>query len=739
VASILDLFNKTPKKDESDHGNLIASTTHGTEIFGGDFFEEYLNEILGNEWAKMADRMRRSSDQVGMLLTLVKNPIIGATWDIDFKTETEEEIKIKEFIEFNLFELIDFNQFIEEALTFIEFGHSVFEVVYRPQIRHLRFPNTITLKKFSFIDPKTIEEWHVRRDGNLESLRQCADGDLQVDVIVSADKLMTFAINKEGANFEGRSLLRPIFGNWKRKQEFLKIKAIGIERTSTGTPIGILPQGADSDTKRSVLQKILKAFISHQRSSVVVPHGTEIKNFELSFDADKVENAITKERMGMSQSFLAGFMDLSTSSGTGSFALSNNLMNIFFGSIQLYANKVSYELNKIIKTLVDVNFGEQLIYPKLKASNITDKIGKDFVEQISVLTQRGYLAPNPTTKEFIRKKLNLPESDLEEETEEIIDPVDPTAPPPKPAKELKVKSLLSHRGHLPPRAAFEELPKKDKSITLAVKNKNAAVKLIEKDKKDLRELMQTELTARRDKILGSSKKIMNSSERGKRNKVLDQRLPDIKKYKDLIFDSLVKTSIESTNQAKREVGFDQIELADKEDLAKLTPKTRERLKAEVELIIATQEADLLKNLYFPFNNNFDNTDSTDKVLEDMKISSNRYVNGQAISTGAANFVSNAVNNSRNDVYQTPAVFEEIESFTIFNPSPEAAICVELSGRVITTEQYANGDLPPYHHNCNTIVVANKKGAKGNPTINPLGLAFTGTPSEVEKIIKSQTF
>lgn len=719
MASIFDLLKRTPKKDESDHKNFTASSTHGTEIFSGDFFEEYLTEILGNEWAKIADRMRRSSDQIGMLLTLVKNPIIGATWDIDFKTETDEEKEIKEFIEFNLFELINFNQFIEEVLTFIEFGHSVFEVVYRPQIRHLRFPNTITLKKFSFIDPKTIEDWNVRRDGDLESLRQCADGDLAVDVTIEANKLMTFAINKEGANFEGRSLLRPILGNWKRKQEFLKLKAMGHERSTMGTPIGVLPQGADKDEKRKILQKILAAFISHQRSTVVVPHGTEIKNFELSFSAAELETAIKSERQGMSQSFLAGFMDLGQSSSTGSFALSNNLMNIFFGSIQLYANKISYELNKIIKTLVKVNFGEQLIYPKMKASNITDKIGKDFVEQIAMLTDKGYLAPNPTTKEFIRKKLDLPESDLEEEI--IIDPLDP-ATPPEPT---------------PPRPATQ-LTTNDKSITFATKNKNAAVKLIEEDKKDLKELMQTELTARRDKLLDSSKKVMNSNQRGIRNKVLDQRLPDIKKYKDLVFNFLVETSIKSTNQAKREVGFNQIEFADKEDLAKLTSKTKERLNAEVTLIIATQEADLLKNLYFPFNNNFDNTDSTDKVLEDMKISSGRYITGQAISTGAANFVSNAVNNSRNDIYQTPEVFEEIESFTIVNPSPVAAICVELAGRTITPDQYKNGILPAYHHNCNTIVVANKKGAKGNPNINPLGLSFTGTPAEVEKIIKSQT-
>ena len=267
---------------------------------------------------------------------------------------------------------------------------------------------------------------------------------------------------------------------------------------------------------------------------------------------------------------------------------------------------------------------------------------------------------------------------------------------------------------------------------------NASVKLIDDDREDLQQLMVENLTIRRDQLLSSTRKIMDGKEGGKRNKVISQKLPKSKEYRKLVFDFLVDTSIKATNQAKTEVGFSQIEFATKEELGKLTPKTKERLRAEVDLIIDTQESDLSKNLYFPFNNSLENTDSTNEVIAEMKVSSDRYIAGPAVRTGAANFVSSAVNNAKNDIYQTPEVFEEIESFTITNPSPKAAICIELAGRTITSEQYINGILPPFHHQCNTIVVANKKGAKGNPTINPLGLTFTGSPEKIERIIKSNT-
>ena len=94
--SIFDLLKFKPKPLEKDSKNFVASSTSGTEIFSGQFFEEYLQEVTGRRWALIADRMRRSSDQINMLLTLVKTPIISANWNVDYAEESAEDEKMKE-------------------------------------------------------------------------------------------------------------------------------------------------------------------------------------------------------------------------------------------------------------------------------------------------------------------------------------------------------------------------------------------------------------------------------------------------------------------------------------------------------------------------------------------------------------------------------------------------------------------------------------------------------------------
>ena len=112
---------------------------------------------------------------------------------------------------------------MQESLTFLEFGHSVFEVVYRPLVKDPLHGDRIAFKNFSFISPKTISRWNVNRDSTLNSIhQQVYGGDLQNDTVINANKLLVFTIDQEGANFEGISKLRPIYGNWKRKQSYLR-------------------------------------------------------------------------------------------------------------------------------------------------------------------------------------------------------------------------------------------------------------------------------------------------------------------------------------------------------------------------------------------------------------------------------------------------------------------------------------------------------------------------------------
>jgi len=117
----------------------------------------------------------------------------------------------------------------------------------------------------------------------------------------------------------------------------------------------------------------------------------------------------------------------------------------------------------------------------------------------------------------------------------------------------------------------------------------------------------------------------------------------------------------------------------------------------------------------------------------------KYVGGPSVRTAGPNVVANAVNLARNAVYQKKETLEQIESFIFTNPSPEAAICIELRNRVFTKEEYIVTDkLPPLHHHCNSFIVAQITGRSGNKSVSPPGLSIQGTDKQIEQIQKSIT-
>src|SRR5687768_10117097 len=111
-----------------------ARGSSGTNVAGGYIREEYLRLLQGKAKARIYDEMRRSDTQVSMLLGALKNPLVQAEWTID---EAEGEVDGKDqhaaFVRHALLndEDVDFRTFVQEALTFVEFGHSVFEITHK--------------------------------------------------------------------------------------------------------------------------------------------------------------------------------------------------------------------------------------------------------------------------------------------------------------------------------------------------------------------------------------------------------------------------------------------------------------------------------------------------------------------------------------------------------------------------------------------------------------------------------
>ena len=854
--------------------------TSGTEIYAGYFDEDYLTKIKGLQGAKLFDEMRRGDSQIAMLLSVVKNPIKSAKWNIEPFDDSDEAKEHADFIRFALFDDIQnpktgkrktWRDFLDEALTNVEFGYSMFEIVHRYVRGHKVWGDYVGLRDLGFRSQKTIEQWGVRKDGSLDFVRQQVNGDVEVDATMAGEHLLILSLNKEGDNYEGISLIRPCYGNWFRKNHYQKFMAIGMEKASMGVPVVEMSEDfigqSDYEDQYAKLKELIDAFSANETNGFILPAGAKLVDYKISFDAEKVQKGIDSEDIKMTKRFLANFMELGMEGGGGSYALGSDLSDIFLSGITYIADGLCEKVNmQIIEKLVKARFGDVEGFPKLVCEGINDKAGKEFAEIISSLDSQGLIQKSDKLHSFLHNRYGLPDYDPDLEPDEPDDPDLPPSTPSDPVDDpedeveddedddvelddhivqpnekvfsenvgvlgdegvdaliasaldeinttVKKPELLKgvkagyklHEKY--GRGEKSELSEKlfngeplDRTDLIVLANinmmseayrpehklddggcdhptityamhggdavcgwaKNALEKIdahvdaailadpkienlrpsvfIDRASKDMQEQMQIRLLDRSDEMLKRVDKVLrgDGNDSQKTSKVLDIKMPRAKQYQDFMRDTLGEIGVKTQKATLEEVGKPELKLSEK-DFKGLPKKTRDRIKNEIELVAQYQDADIEKMIYFAVNDELAKKTPVAKIIDNIKKNRNKYIASGVVFTQATNLLSKVVNGVRNDVYQEPEVFDDIESFIFVNHNPKSAICQNLTGRVFSKEEYETSDnLPPLHHNCKSVIQAQTVGKKGNKPIDPKGLTPSGTDEELEKILKSKT-
>lgn len=401
--------------------NTQARGSSGTLVNAGYPAEEYLYTLRGRERANVYEKMRRGDGQISMCLAAVKNPIKSCLWEIDpgkvgdEEKATDEAIKDAAFIKHILFEDLDlpWTKKLSEILTMIDFGHSVFEITHKAVIDHPTFGSYIGIQSLGWRSPRTIERWNLDlQTGKLASITQMAFGDLQRFVEIPVQFLLTFALNQEGSNYEGISMLRPCYGSWKRKELYLKLNAIGIEKFAVQTPLIEVPEDKMNDPNNPELQNVINAiaaYTSGESGYFAYPAGWKIDLKASTFDPSKVDDSVDREDTRMAKAFLCNFLELGMSGGGGAFALSEDLSDFMLDGLEFIAKEVEAQINDVlIPMLIKLNFGERETYPKLKHSNLSDKAGSELANMLKELGMTRWLTPEDGDEDHLRRRMGLP-------------------------------------------------------------------------------------------------------------------------------------------------------------------------------------------------------------------------------------------------------------------------------------------------------------------------------------------
>lgn len=671
--------------------HVVESGSSGTENYSGYLSEEYLQKLKGSAAADIYDQMRRSDATVAMLLSAITNPIKGASWLIESKDESETGKKIKEFIEHIIFNDLDkcWTDKLGEILTFVPFGFSVFEKTHKVVIGHKKFGNYNGIKALAWRSQKTIERWNLNQEtSQLESVSQQSFGDAGKLVDINADNLIIFTLNREGDNFEGISALRPCYGPFLRKNTYLKLIAIGVEKYAVPTPTLKVPEGKETSDQFTNAIEVLKRYVTHQQSYITMPEGWEIAFTTNNFDADKIKQVIEMENGEMIKSFMANFLLLGQS-GSGSYALSTDLSDFFLGGIEHLANLICETFNRaIIPELVRLNFGDVDTFPKLKAAGIRDRAGKELAEVVSMLVEKGVITKDEQLEIDLRNRYDLPtKAEPETKTNNI-------SPKPEETKQLSESNSIETQ-----------------EIKLADPKK-----AIKDDSAIYLEIMQRHLEKIGKIAIQKMTKDWKSSPDGQKVSVAnDIQFSGLADYKKELLQAMVDASDRALKEVRKTVPSKKnIRLA---EFDSLPSGIKKRLKMLSDLVLDAQISDMNKALAFGYMSSMGSTDSEMLLFQDLEEKMTKMVFGPSVTTGAANLSSEVVNESRQAFFYDDEVFDQIESFTFINNDPVSPICQSLAG---VTFDKNDPDLdryrPPLHHNCKSTLMPNLVNRKGNPEV-----------------------
>lgn len=291
------------------------------------------------------------------------------------------------------------SEHLSHALLMLQYGHSVFEQVYRPDGDRLR------LRKLGWRPPQTLIKFEVAPDGGLKWVEQpsIAGGD---PVRIPVDRLVVYSHERRGARWQGRSLLRPAYKNWLLKDRLLRVQTQTIDRNGMGVPVYY---GADGEEDLSKGLSLAKSFRSGESAGAAVPYSAMLKLQGVEGRTPDAEPAIRYHDEQIARAVLAHFLNLGTQ--TGSWALASVQADTFVQSLQMVAQYIAdVATQHIVEDLVDANWGPDEPAPSVIFEEIGTRQAAT-AQALKLLTDAGLLHPDEPTEQALRQAHGLPAPD----------------------------------------------------------------------------------------------------------------------------------------------------------------------------------------------------------------------------------------------------------------------------------------------------------------------------------------
>lgn len=406
--------------------------TTGLKVYAGNVYEEFLQAL---EWPKGNKIYREMSDNdpvIGAMLFAIEMLIRGVKWRVEPASESPEDVELAEFIESCMHDMEKpWSEVISDVITFIPFGFSVHEIVYKkrmgPKNPNRKFKSKFNdgkwgWRKLPIRAQETINQWLYDDDHNLVGVRQDLIDGGSVDI--PEHRFLLFRTNSRKDNPEGRSALRNAYRPWYMKKFIEELEGIGIERDLAGLPIAYVPSRImspnatdDEVNLYNRVKRVVENVRQNEQAGVVFPsdadeRGNKLYEFQLLSSSGKKQfntnEIISRYNSTIAQTVLADFI-LIGHKGVGSFALSSDKTKLFAMAIGAWLDSISEIFNsKAIPLLLEANGVDVDVMPRIRYSDIEKRSLDEISQYVERLTRTGNILPDEGLENHLRDLGDLP-------------------------------------------------------------------------------------------------------------------------------------------------------------------------------------------------------------------------------------------------------------------------------------------------------------------------------------------
>lgn len=422
----------------------------GLKQYGGIIDEEFLRRLRGTYGIKTYREMSDNSSTVGAIFFLIKALCRQVEWRVEPAGTEQAALDQAEFVESCLIDMsLTWEDFISEVLSFLNYGWSYFETIYKVRRGDTANPSTrsqfddgkIGWRKLAFRAQDTLYRWEFdEEDDGLRGMHQMSPFKNHT-AYVPIEKALLFRTEVTKGNPEGRSILRNAVIDYHYLKRISNIEAIGIERDMTGlltmeVPIEMLATDAKPEHKsvRTQLEKMLSELKRDEREYAMVPAELDRENNPTGYKLKllstggrrPIDTNATKMyyKTNILQSVLAQFLQLGVS-GVGSFALASSQTNLFSTALGSVLQIITSTTNRFgISRLMKLNGVPQELWPELVHGDIETPPLAEIGAYIQAMASAGQMPDDEAIQRKLLEyaKLPLPEKEGHGEGEPALEP-----------------------------------------------------------------------------------------------------------------------------------------------------------------------------------------------------------------------------------------------------------------------------------------------------------------------------